>query len=52
MYWGLTYKGPSNMSLKIIEFVLKITQRLLSDLPRWGPNTEEPVHQGLAYRLH
>ena len=52
MKWGLTHKGSSNKSLKIIEFVLKITQRLLSDLPRRGPNTEEPMHQGLAYRLY
>lgn len=36
---------PSSQSLRVARFVLKITQRLPSDAPRWGLHTEEPAPQ-------
>ena len=44
-------ENPRKADRALSPRVLNITQRPLSDRPRWGLNTEEPAHQGLKKRL-
>lgn len=44
-------ENPRKADRALSPRVLNITQRPLSDVPRWGLNTEEPAHRGLKRDL-